>query len=199
MRTLIALAAVAGSAVAAPAYATVYDATFTGIVTSSAGAAGRQPGATVSGSFVLTDTGTFLSFMVDGQSPATGYASSAAYSAGQADAIYRAQVSPVPAGSGPNSTFALDLSSLSTWPVATESAPALLADAAQLASNLDLVTNPLSLFPSTFGYNVEASNTVVSQLTANLPSLSVTPGPEPATLALLGGSLLGLAASRRRA
>ncbi len=204
-RTLILAAALTVAAYAVPASAIVYNANFSGPVTSTQGAAGRAVGDIVSGSFALTDAGQFTSFTIDGKNPSAGYGSTAAYSpavTNPPDAIYRAEVLPVQQGGTSNSSFTLDLSSLTAWPGASESAIALLGDAGQLTTNLDLASNLMSTFPSTFGYyTASADGLNIVALTGDLASVSVsTAGQavlEPASLALLGGSLLGLGATCR--
>jgi hypothetical protein len=142
-------------------------------------------------------TNTIASFSIAGQTEPPGFTSTATIVPALTDAIYQAQILLGATGSPNNNTFTVDLSSLSTWP-STNTDQTLLLDANQLTSNLDTVTNPLSAFPSTFGYYMatSAGNDVVS-LTANLTSLTVSV-PEPASLALLATSLIGLVAIRRR-
>ena len=199
-RTLI-LAAVA-AAIAVPAHATVYTVNFSGPVVSEQGATGHAVGATVSGSFVLLSANSqFATFTIDGKSPGAGYASTAVFSpavTNPPDAIYRAQVSPVQQGGTSNSSFTLDLSSLTSWPGITDTAVTLLGDTTQLSTNLDTASNPLSLFPSTFGYyTANSSGANVVALTADLASITVSAVPEPASLALLATSIVGLGAIRR--
>jgi len=103
----------------------------------------------------------------------------------------------VPQGGSTNSIFAFDLSSLSTWPT-TDTALTLLTDANRLATNLDTVTNPNSLFPSMFSYyTASADGSHIVSLTADLTAIGVST-PEPASLPLLVSSMLGLATARRR-
>ena len=114
------------------------------------------------------------------------------------DTIYTAQVSPVSSGMPSNNTFSLDLSSLTNWP-STDTAYTLLTDTAQLATNLDTITNPLSAFPSTFNYyTANADGTNIVALAANLTSVTATAVPEPASLGLVAPLLLGLVLSLRR-
>jgi hypothetical protein len=197
-RTLSALA-IAVLAAAVPAHATVYAVSFTGTVYQTQGATGQAVGNTVTGHFDLNSaTGSYLDFVIAGQSVAAGYLSSATIGPALTDAIYTAQVSPVALGTPSNSSFSLDLSSLSTWP-ATDTAYTLLTNTTQLTTNLDTVTNPLSAFPSTFNYyTASASGTNVVALAADLTSLTATATPEPASLALVASSLLGLGFFARR-
>lgn len=197
-RTLSVLAIAALVAVSgAPARAAaIYNATFTGIVDQTQGATGESVGSTVTGHFDLdSGTGDFLDFVIAGQSVAAGYESFAAIGPALFDAIYTAQVSPVALGTPSNSSFSLDLSSLSTWP-STDTVYTLLTDGNQLATNLDTVNNPLSAFPSTFSYyTANADGTNVVSLNADLTSIRATAAaavtPEPGSFALLGFSLLG--------
>ena len=144
-------------------------------------------------------TGNFLDFMIAGKSVASGYTSFASIGPALTDAIYTAQVSPVLASGTPsNSTFSLDLSSLTNWP-STDTAFTLLTDTTQLTTNLDTITNPLSAFPSTFNYyTANADGTNVVSLTANLTSITAMATPEPASLALVVPLLLGLGFFVRR-
>ncbi len=137
-------------------------------------------------------TSNFLDFTIAGKSVGTGYLSFASIGPALTDAIYTAQVSPVSAGTPSNSSFTLDLSSLTTWP-STDTAFTLLTDKTQLTTNLDTITNPLSAFPSTFNYyTANADGTGIVALKANLTSVNVTATPEPASFALLASALLGM-------
>jgi len=193
----LAIAAVA-AAVSVQAHAANYDANFTGTVYQTQGSAGSAVGATISGNFVLVgDPGTLAFFEIDGQFAPRGFDSTAVIVPALTDAIYQAQVSPVAKGGTLNETFALDLSSLTTWP-STDDASTLLADTNQLTTNLDTITNPLSAFPSTFGYYIATSSgNVIAAEYADLTSISVSM-PEPTSLALLATSLLGFMMLRRR-
>lgn len=193
----LAIAALVSTA-AIPAHAELLDVRFSGTVATTTGATGYDVGAAVTGDFVYnTDTNNYLSFTVAGQSAPAGFASSAAITPSFTDAIYEAQISPVQQGGPINSSFALDLSSLTAWPT-TDTATTLLFDTTQLATNLDTAANPLSAYPSTFSYYTAlADGTQVVALTADLTSLTVA-APEPASLLLVATSLLCLAAAGRR-
>jgi hypothetical protein len=179
---------------AAPAHASaIYSVSFTGTVYQTQGATGQSVDSTVTGHFDLDSvTGSYLDFMIAGESVAAGYMSFAGIVPALTDAIYTAQLSPVALGTPSNSTFSLDLSSLSTWP-STDTAYTLLTDTIQLTTNLDTITNPLSAFPSTFDYyTANADGTNVVALSADLTSITATAVPEPASLALVAPMLLGL-------
>jgi hypothetical protein len=193
------LLSIAALAAAIPAHATVYGVNFTGIVSETQGATGLATGSTVSGHFDLSTVGpTFLDFTIGGKSVAAGYQSSAVIGPALFDAIYTAQVAPVTLGGTSNSSFSLDLSSLTTWP-SIDSAFTLLTDTNQLQTNLDTVSNPQSAFPSTFDYYMANSDgTNVVSLTADLTSVTATAVPEPASFALLGASVLALGVFVRR-
>jgi hypothetical protein len=197
--SVLAIAAVA-IVFAAPAHAgVIYTVGFSGTVFQAQGATGESLGSTVSGKFDLNSAnGSFLDFIIDGHSVALGYLSSATIGPALLDAIYTAQVSPVALGTPSNSSYSLDLSSLSTWP-STDTPYTLLTDKTQLTTNLDTVGNPLSAFPSTFRYyTANADGTNVASLTANLTSITITATPEPGSLVLLASSLLGLGFCVRR-
>ena len=199
MKTTLSVLAIAALAVVVPAHAAQYSVNFQGIVSQTQGATGQALGNTVTGHFDLDSTsGNFLDFTIAGKSVATGYSSSAVIVPPFTEALYTAQVSPVSSGGSTNSTFTLDLSALSSWP-ATVTAYTLLTATAQLTTNLDTINNPSSAFPSTFGYYMaDASGGNITALNANLTSVTATATPEPASFALLGSSLLGLALFVRR-
>lgn len=200
MKYTLSVLGVAALAAVVPAYATVYTVNFTGTVSQTIGATGEAVGSTVSGQFLLdSTTSSFLDFTIAGQSVAPGYQSFASIIPAQTDAIYTAQVSPVSTGSSSNSTFSLDLSSLTKWP-STDTAYTLLTDTSQLTTNLDTINNALSAFPSTFSYYMSSSSgTNVVALNANLTSVTATAvAPEPASFALIAPALAGLALFIRR-
>ena len=175
MKCMLSVLVSAAAAAAVPAHATVYTVNFTGTVSQTIGATGEAVGETVMGQFILDSTNSrFLDFTIAGQSVAPGYQSVATIVPAQTDAIYTAQLSPVSAGTPSNSSFSLDLSSLTTWPT-TDTAYTLLTDTNQMTTNLDTVSNPLSAFPSTFNYYISSSmGANVTSLDANLTSITVT-------------------------
>ena len=197
-RTLPVCALIALTAL--PARATIYVVNFTGTVDQTQGATGDSIGDTVTGHFDLDSvTGGFFDFTVAGRSVAPSFLSSASIVPALTDAIYTAQVSAVSQGVPTNSSFTLDLSSLSFWP-SSDTAYTLLTDTTQLTSNLDTIDNPLTAFPSTFGYyTANSDGTNIVALDADLTSLTVVTAPEPGSLALLASSILGVLVSVRRA
>jgi hypothetical protein len=197
--SVLAIATLAVLSAASADAAAIYSVDFTGTVNQTQGATGQAVGNTVTGHFDLNSgTGSFLDFMIAGKSVAPGYMSLANIGPARTDAIYTAQVSPVALGTPSNSSFSLDLSSLSTWPV-TDTAFTLLADTAQLTTNLDTITNPLSEFPSTFNYyTANANGTNIVALSADLKSVTANAVPEPANLALVASLLLCLGFFVRR-
>lgn len=200
MKYTLSLLAIVALAATVPAHAAVISADFTGIVSSTQGATGESVGNTVMGNFDLDNsTGNFIDFTIAGRSVAPGYQSFANIGPAFTDAIYTAQVSSLVTGGSINSTFSLDLSSLTNWPP-SETAFSLLTDESQLNSNLDTINNSASAFPSTFTfYTANANGTNVVSLTANLTSITATATPEPASFALVASSLLaaGLFVRRR--
>ena len=191
---LVVLAAV----VATPARATVINAVFTGTVTSQTGTA-TAIGAAVTGQFTYdTATSAFSGFTIAGVPVSAGFASTASFTPDQLTALYKAQISPVSQGGTVNNTFFLDLEGITKFPAG--GAVALLTNAAQLATNLDLANDPASVSPSTFGYYLGNSDgTNVRQVSADLTGISATVVPEPATLAVLGVAVFGFGVLRRRA
>jgi len=175
MKHTLSFLAIGALAVVLPAQATMYSVNFAGTVYQTVGATGEAVGSTVTGHFDLNSTsGSYSDFTIAGQSVAPGYQSSAVMVPAFTDAIYTAQLSPVSAGGTSNSSFSLDLSSLTFWP-SGDTAFTLLTDTTQLTTNLDTVTNPASVFPSTFDYyTANANGTNIVSLAANLTSLAVT-------------------------
>lgn len=195
MKHLLTAFAFAALAAVVPAHAAVYTVGFTGTVSQTQGATGQAVGNTVSGLFDIDSiTGNFLDFSIAGKPVASGYQSFAAFVPSRTDAVYTAQVSPTVTGGSVNSTFSLNLSSLTSWPN-SDTVFTLLTDTQQLTTNLDLINRPGSVVPSTFNYfTANADGTNVVSLNANVTALTASSNavPEPATFALLGSALLGL-------
>ena len=176
------------------AQAVVVNASFTGQVQSQTGT-GFAPNTPISGSFAYdTASASFVSYVVGGESVATGYTSAASLTPDGYTALYTAQLSPVQSGVSVNSTFSLDLEGVQPW--TGSSAISLLTDTAQLASNLDLQDSSFRF------YTANADGTSVRTVVAELTGVSavVAAVPEPSTTALLslGLGALALIGGRRR-
>ena len=183
---IAALAAVAALALAAPAHAVVINATYTGAVTSQLNS-GFTVGSTVTGSFSYdSDLRDFPSFTIAGFAKPAGAVPTVSNDG--STALYRSQVSAVPAGSGANSTLAVELDG--AFPTRD---PVTLLLLPGLFASLD-ATSSLNVLRS------DAAGTPAGtvRLTAALTGFSATAIPEPASLALLGAALAGLTALRRR-
>jgi hypothetical protein len=187
-------AAVIALAAATPSHAVVVTANFGGTVTSQAGTT-YAVGSSIHGAFTFdTAINEFLTFTIGTYSVASGFTSTATIIPDRTEALYRAQVSPL-LGGNVNSTFALDLESLTTWP--SFDAIALLTNTSQLATNLDLASLPASAFPSFFNfYSATAAGTNIQQLTADLSTITAAV-PEPASLALVLAGGVALLGARR--
>ncbi len=138
-------AAVAAIVTSICAHASFIDANFFGTVSSQVNA-GFGLNSPITGEFIYdTSSARFLSFTIGGQTIAPGFASTAAITPDLFTALYRAQISPVQQGGTVNSTFTLDLEALNTpWP--SNNAVALLSNAGQLATNLDLLNSSFGFF-----------------------------------------------------
>jgi hypothetical protein len=203
MRTTLALlAASAALAAAAPAGATLYSTSLTGSVASQTGTS-YLPGTAVTGSFTYdSDTDQFLTFRIGSYSAAQPFVSQVTtVPSGVVNpfsATYSASSSAAQTGGTTNTSFALDLESLTAF--GTNNALTVLTTP-NLLGLLD--TDPAD-FPvnSTFSYYTgSASGTGITQVVANLTGISVSTSsvPEPASLALLSTPLLLGLALRRRA
>src|SRR6266851_207111 len=186
-------AAVAAIVTSICAHASFIDANFFGTVSSQVNA-GFGLNSPITGEFIYdTSSARFLSFTIGGQTIAPGFASTAAITPDLFTALYRAQISPVQQGGTVNSTFTLDLEALNTpWP--SNNAVALLSNAGQLATNLDLLNSSFGFFMG------NADGTNIRSVTSALTRFQVSAAPEPGSLALLlaGAAVLGVQQSRRR-
>jgi hypothetical protein len=180
---------------APPARASLIDASFSGEVISQIGTSFVIHQA-ISGEFVYdTAANSFSSFTIGGEAAPAGFTSSIGITPGLTDALYKAEVTT---SGAPADVFALDLSSLSTWP--TSDAVALLTNTSQLSTNLDTVNNPLSAFPSSFDYYIASTSTAgLMTVTADLTTFSATTIPEPYPIWIVIPGLLALICLRRRA
>lgn len=193
-RSFLSTAALLATCTVFSAHAAVVNASFTGLVETQT-STGFAVNAPISGSFAYdTGSASFLSFSIGGFNVAPGYGSSAAFSPDLYSALYTAQLSPVQQGGTLNSSFTLDLEAASN-PWSASSAVALLGDAPQLASDLDLSSSFFSF------YTGNSDGTQVHSLTAGLTGLTVVgPVPEPGTYALMvfGLGALALRMGQRR-
>ena len=167
------------------AHAGLIDARFNGTVFTQQNST-FAVGSALAGEFVYdTAIGRYVSFVIGGLSVAPGFRSTAAITPDLSTAIYQAQVSPLDGGST-NSTFNLTLGAITTFPSAN--AIALLLNAAQLTTNLDLDFSEFGFFTA------NADGTNQRSATASLGAIRITAVPEPESIALLviGAAALGL-------
>lgn len=179
------IAAAAVLTAAAPAYAVLINAAYTGAVTGQLNS-NFAAGSTITGSFSYdTVLGDFPSFTIGGFTKPAGALPTLTNDG--FTALYRSQLSVLPLGSGINNTLAVELDGAFTTrdPVALLLQPNLFASLDN-TSSINYLRSDAAGTPA---------NTV--RVTATLTGLSVTVVPEPASIALFTMGLAGLTALRR--
>ena len=178
-------AAVLLSFAATPAQALLIDADYTGTVTSQLNSS-FAVGSVITGAFRYdTELGDFPTFAVGTFTKPSGAVPT--FTNDGFTALYRSQLSAVLPGAGVNTTLAVELDGA----FSTRDPAALLLQP-NLFATLDSTSSINYLRADAAG---TPANTV--RVAASLTSLSVTPVPEPASVALFATALLGLLVLRQ--
>jgi hypothetical protein len=193
MKTHLMIAAAAAAVLAsrAPADAALLDVTLPGISASNF-------------NLIIDTTAQKVSaFTIDGVSAPAGFSSTITTSIDDYSAYYTAQIAAVGTGGAVNEIFSLDLEALNTpFPDngnLTADAIALLTNSSQIPGNIDFTASSVTYSVSNTNGTQVAGSPVGTPLSAlGVAGLNVTVVPEPASLALVASSLLGLSLIRRR-
>lgn len=188
------------AAAAAPANATVYNTSFSGTVTTATGVA-NAVGSTVAGSFSYdTSTSTYQSFTIGSFSASQPFSSIATTVPSGAsnpyEAIFEALTASAQTGGTVNSSFTLDL--LSNTNFTGTSAFSVLTNPGSLETQANSFDGNFSSFSYSYGTPTANTQSLIVALNPTSLSTTATNVPEPASMLLLAGPVLGLAFRRRR-